>query len=186
MHFVLWRANQQYQTSLWSKNLLVFFEYSQKWSDFSNCWHTGSWENLTPDDLYVCSPHAKITVSPDYWKKHKCYQCIKYWVYRIAHKNVPNSNDYGSRNTQVHNPNGISISSAGCAGLTAACLVYFTIGCPFSPKLPFPWETWSLDPIYSVVPWAHPSPQPKRHLHRPSHFLQGSRLWQTDQQSMLL
>jgi len=27
-----------------------------------------------------------------------------------------------------------------------------------------------LDPILDMIPWAHPSPQPKRHLDRFSHF----------------
>jgi len=33
---------------------------------------------------------------------------------------------------------------------------------------------------WHVVPWARPSPQPKGHLDRFSHFLLGSRSWQTD------
>ena len=28
----------------------------------------------------------------------------------------------------------------------------------------------SVHPIYYMIPWAHPCPQPKRHLHRFSHF----------------
>jgi len=28
----------------------------------------------------------------------------------------------------------------------------------------------NLDPIYYMVPWAHPNPQPKRHLDRFSRF----------------
>jgi len=34
-----------------------------------------------------------------------------------------------------------------------------------------------------MAPWAHPSPQPKQHL---DWFLQGSLVWQTDRQTMLL
>jgi len=56
--------------------------------------------------------------------------------------------------TQILNPNSISIGSAILAQLTAQCL-YFTINRP-SPcqNCPFPWG--DLDPIYCMVPWAHP------------------------------
>jgi len=31
-----------------------------------------------------------------------------------------------------------------------------------------------------MVPWTHPSPQPKRHLDRFSRFLESSLVWHTD------
>jgi len=40
--------------------------------------------------------------------------------------------------------------------------LYFTMGAPFPPKLPLPMK--DLDPIYFMIPWAHPNPQPKWHL----------------------
>jgi len=45
--------------------------------------------------------------------------------------------------------------------------LYFTVGCPSPPsKLPM----GDLDSHLYMVPWAHPSPQPKQHLDRFSHL----------------
>jgi len=71
---------------------------------------------------------------------------------------------------------------------TGDCRVslYFTMGCPFPLLKNAPSHGIWL-PIYYMVPCtAHPSPQPKRHLDRFSHFLQGSLAWQTDRQTMIL
>jgi len=47
--------------------------------------------------------------------------------------------------------------------------LYFTMGRPFPPQnCPFPWGIWTS--IQYVVPWAHLSPQPNRHLDRCSRF----------------
>jgi len=46
--------------------------------------------------------------------------------------------------------------------------LYFTMGAHFPQNCPFPWEY--LDPIQHIIPWAHPSPQPKRYLDQFCHF----------------
>jgi len=46
--------------------------------------------------------------------------------------------------------------------------LYFTIGCPFPLKVAP--SHGDLDPHLIHVSWAHPSPHPKRHLYRFSHF----------------
>ena len=47
--------------------------------------------------------------------------------------------------------------------------LYFIMGRPFPPQnCCFPWG--DLDPHLTMVPWAHPSPQPKWHLNRFSRF----------------
>jgi len=66
--------------------------------------------------------------------------------------------------TRVQMPNGISIGSAVFEQLTADSRC--TLQRPFPLKLPFP--TGDLTTIH--VPWAHPGPQPKRHLDRFSRF----------------
>jgi len=48
---------------------------------------------------------------------------------------------------------------------------HFTMALLFPSKVqncPLPWGIWT--PIEYMVPWAHPSPQPKRHLDRLSRF----------------
>jgi len=81
--------------------------------------------------------------------------------------------------TRVHNPNSISIRSAGFAQLSAHNP--YTLQC--LENVSFPWES---DPQLIRVPWAHPSPQPKRNLDRFSRFFRGSLLWLTDRQTTLL
>jgi len=56
----------------------------------------------------------------------------------------------------AHNSNGKSI------GYDRKVSLYFTMGCPFPPKIA-PSHGGS-GPHLNMVPWAHPSPQPKRHL----------------------
>jgi len=41
-------------------------------------------------------------------------------------------------------------------------------GPPFPQNCPFPWGIWTT--VQYMIPWAHPSPQPKRHLDRFSRF----------------
>jgi len=73
--------------------------------------------------------------------------------------------------TQVHNPNGTPIGSAIFAQLMAVSSGM--IGCVLSPKnCAFTWD--DLVPIQYMVPWAHPSPNPKRHLDWFSRFLHSS------------
>ena len=48
--------------------------------------------------------------------------------------------------------------------------LYFTVGAPFAKSFLFPRGIWT--PILHVIPWAHPNPQPKRHLNQFSHFAQ--------------
>jgi len=86
-------------------------------------------------------------------------------------------NMYFLQPTGVHNPNGKSISSADCR-----VSLYLTMGCSFaSSKLPLPMgghglhlTRGSLGPAESSTQTASWSVQP---------FLQGSIVWQTDQQS---
>jgi len=67
----------------------------------------------------------------------------------------------------MHNPNGESIDSAVFAQLTAES-PYTVNGRPFHQNCPFPRGIWI--PILHMIPWAHPSPQPKRHLDLISRF----------------
>ena len=79
---------------------------------------------------------------------------------------IPNTCFLGP--TQVQIPNGISISSAVFAQLTAECRYTLQWAAPSPPsKLPIPLE--GSGPQH-VVLWAHPSPQPKLHLNRFSRF----------------
>jgi len=41
--------------------------------------------------------------------------------------------------------------------------LYFTMGAPFLHNCPS--QGWS-GPLFNMIPWVHPSPQPKRHLDR--------------------
>jgi len=46
-----------------------------------------------------------------------------------------------------------------------------TMGFSFSLNCPFPWGIWTpSNTVQYMVLWAHPSPQPKRHLDRFSRF----------------
>ena len=98
----------------------------------------------------------------------------------------PPSNTWFPGPTQVLNPNGISIGSAVFAQMTAECPVPILYnGMPLSPpqNCPFPWG--DMDPHLIHGSLAHPSPQPKWHLDRFSHFITGLTNV-TDQQTMLL
>jgi len=64
-------------------------------------------------------------------------------------------------------PNNISIGSAVFAQLTTQSLYALHWAAP-SPSKPFAWENWT--PVQYMLPLANPSPQPKRHLDRFSHF----------------
>jgi len=66
--------------------------------------------------------------------------------------------------TGVHNPDGISIDSAIFVQLSAECRWACPrhVFCVF-PLKSCPWHGAIRIPIY-VIPLAHPSPQPKRHL----------------------
>ena len=59
-----------------------------------------------------------------------------------------------------------STGSAVFAQVTAVSL-YFTMGAPFPQNCPFPRGIWTPS---NTIPWAHRSPQTKRHLYRFSHF----------------
>jgi len=73
------------------------------------------------------------------------------------------------RSIPAHDPNGVLIGLAVFSHMTTESL-YFTMGRPFPPsKLPLPMG--DMDPILYMVPWANPSPQPKRHLERCSRFV---------------
>ena len=75
--------------------------------------------------------------------------------------------------TRVLNPTGISIGSAVFVQLTAErhyTLQRATLG---ASKLPLPMGDLQLHPIHDFL--AHPSPQPKRHLDRFSHFCTAQR-----------
>jgi len=62
----------------------------------------------------------------------------------------------------VQNPNGISIGLAVFAQITAECLYTLQYDGPFPLKIAS--SHWgNLDAHLIMVPWAHPSPQPKRH-----------------------
>jgi len=61
----------------------------------------------------------------------------------------------------VQIPNDISIGSAVFAQLTLNVRILYN-GPLFSSKWPIP--VGDLDPIKYMIPWAHPSPKPKRHL----------------------
>jgi len=78
---------------------------------------------------------------------------------------------------RAYNPNGITISSAVFARVTAEC-PYTLQWAARSPLKTAP-SRWGS----GLVPWAHQSPQPKRHLDRFSRFLHGSLVWQTDRQT---
>jgi len=77
------------------------------------------------------------------------------------------SNTWFLGSTQLSIPNGISLGSAVFAQLTAES-PYTMQWATLSPKLLLP--TGRSGPIEYTVPWAHPSPQPKRHLDRFRHF----------------
>ena len=90
---------------------------------------------------------------------------------RRSPQNIPYHGDLDPSNAlflgpiQAHNPNGILIGSIVLAQITAVSL-YFTKdtlhNCPFL-------RGEGVD-SHLMVPWAHSSPQPKRHLDRFSHF----------------
>ena len=64
---------------------------------------------------------------------------------------------------RAHRPNGISISSAIFALMTAECP--YTLQWDALPPLKIaPSYGGSGPPIQYILPWAHPSPQHKRHL----------------------
>jgi len=83
--------------------------------------------------------------------------------------NVTPSNTRFLRSTRVHIPSGISIDSAVFAQLTSDCPYLLYNGPPLSTLKIFP-LCGDLDPIKHMIPWAHQSPHPKRHLDRFSHF----------------
>jgi len=64
----------------------------------------------------------------------------------------------------------VSVRSVVVAQLTITMLPY---GTDTPQKCPFPWG--DLDPIWYMVPWAHPSLRSKWHLDRFSRFLHSSR-----------
>ena len=90
------------------------------------------------------------------------------WARRHSPKSAPSrgnictpSNTWIPGLTRLSVPNGISIGSAVFAQMTAEC-PYLYNGTPLTPQnCPFPWGMWT-----PMVPWAHSSPQPKRHLDR--------------------
>jgi len=78
------------------------------------------------------------------------------------------SNTWFTGSMRAHNPNSTSIGSAVFAQMSAECP--YTLQCftRFPTKLPLPMG--DLDLMYYMIPWAHPSPQPKWQLDRFSHF----------------
>jgi len=48
--------------------------------------------------------------------------------------------------------------------------LYFTMGAPFPQNCPFPWGICHWTSMLNMIPWARPSPQPKRHLDWFRHF----------------
>jgi len=77
----------------------------------------------------------------------------------------PNTCFLGPIRVQI--PNGISVGSTVFARLKEEH-PYTSQWATLPPsKWPF---CGYLDPILHMIPWAHPSPQPKRHLDRFSHF----------------
>jgi len=72
------------------------------------------------------------------------------------------------RPTGVHNPNGKSIGSAVFAQVTVECSYTLQWAAPSPSKLLL--RMGDLDAHLNHGSWAHPSPQPKRHLDRFSRF----------------
>jgi len=63
---------------------------------------------------------------------------------------------------RTHNQNGITIGSAVFAQMTAECPYTSQWAAPIPRQnCSFPWGS---GPLSYMVPWAHPSPQPKRHI----------------------
>jgi len=71
--------------------------------------------------------------------------------------------------TQLSIPNGILISSAVFALFTAEYRYTLQWAAPSNLKIA-PYHAGISTPIYYMVPWAHPSPQPKWHVDRLSCF----------------
>ena len=69
---------------------------------------------------------------------------------------------------RAHNPNGISIGSAVFAQMTAECPYTLQWDAPSPLKIEH--FHGGSGPHLIMVPWAHPSPQTKRHLDRLSRF----------------
>jgi len=73
-----------------------------------------------------------------------------------------------SESEPAHNPNGITISSAVFAQVTQNVPILDN-GPPFTLKI-VPSHAEIGTPISTMVPWAQPNTQPKRHLNRFSRF----------------
>jgi len=75
------------------------------------------------------------------------------------------------RSIRAHNPNSISIGSAVFAQMTIECPYTSQWDALFPSKLPFPCgESGPPSNTCFTGHWAHPSPQPKRHLDQCSRF----------------
>jgi len=70
--------------------------------------------------------------------------------------------------TLVHIQNDVLIGSAIFAQLTAESRYALQRAAPFPLKIAH--SHGDLDPIYYMIPWANPSPQPKQHIDWFGHF----------------
>jgi len=64
------------------------------------------------------------------------------------------------RSTQLSIPRGKWIGSAVFCTSHGRQSIFFTVGAPFPPKTPLPWD----DLCPHVITWALPCPQPKQHV----------------------
>jgi len=127
------------------------------------------WAHLSPQPKWhfkrfshFCTAHGRVSSGmPRHILFPKNYPCT--WADLDRHL------VHGSLGSPKSNPNWhLDWFSCFCTAHHKLSL-YFTMVCPFPHQnCHFPWGIWT--PIEHMVPWSHPSPQPKWQLGRFSRF----------------